>query len=38
VQPARGIEATIVNGRIVWRNGAPTSSRPGRVLRRNAQA
>jgi N-acyl-D-amino-acid deacylase len=34
-QSARGIEATIVNGSPVWRYGAPTSSRPGKVLGRN---
>jgi N-acyl-D-amino-acid deacylase len=36
VQSAHGIETTIVNGRIVWKNGAPTSNRPGRVLKRSA--
>lgn len=35
IQMAHGIEATIVNGRTVWKNGAPTSNRPGRVLRRD---
>ena len=34
IQTAHGIEATIVNGRTVWKNGAPTSNRPGKVLRR----
>ena len=34
IEPARGIEATIVNGAVVWRNGRPTGARPGRVLRR----
>jgi N-acyl-D-amino-acid deacylase len=34
IQPARGIDATIVNGAVVWRNGQPTAARPGRVLRR----
>jgi N-acyl-D-amino-acid deacylase len=33
IQPARGIEATIVNGAVVWRGG-PTGKRSGRVLRR----
>lgn len=31
-QPAAGIDAVIVNGRFVWRDGAATGSRPGRVL------
>jgi N-acyl-D-amino-acid deacylase len=35
VRPAHGIDTTIVNGRPVWRNGAPTSNRPGRVLGRH---
>jgi N-acyl-D-amino-acid deacylase len=34
IQPAKGIEAVIVNGRPVWRDGKPTGWRPGRVLRR----
>ena len=34
IQAARGIEATIVNGRAVWRDGKPTGNRPGRVLGR----
>jgi N-acyl-D-amino-acid deacylase len=34
VQSARGIDATIVNGAIVWRNGRPTGARSGRVLKR----
>ncbi len=34
IQSARGIDATIVNGAIVWRNGKPTGARPGRVLKR----
>jgi N-acyl-D-amino-acid deacylase len=33
-QPATGIDTVIVNGRPVWRGGAPTGERPGRVLRR----
>jgi N-acyl-D-amino-acid deacylase len=39
VQPAKGIEAVIVNGSIVWRDGKaaaqPSGRRPGRVLRRS---
>ena len=34
IQPAKGIEAVIVNGAITWREGKPTGARPGRVLRR----
>ena len=34
IQPAKGIEAVIVNGAIIWRDGKPTGARPGRVLRR----
>ncbi|HEX9450585.1 MAG TPA: D-aminoacylase [Burkholderiales bacterium] len=34
IQSARGIDATIVNGAIVWRNGRPTGARSGRVLKR----
>ena len=34
IQPAKGIEAVIVNGAIVWRDGRATGARPGRVLRR----
>lgn len=33
-QIAAGIEAVIVNGRIVWKDGAPSGARPGRVLKR----
>jgi N-acyl-D-amino-acid deacylase len=33
-RPARGIDTVIVNGEPVWRNGAATTARPGRVLRR----
>lgn len=36
IQPAAGIEAVIVNGEIVWRDGRPTGARPGRVLARDA--
>jgi N-acyl-D-amino-acid deacylase len=34
IQPAKGIEAVIVNGAIVWRDGSSTGARPGRVLTR----
>jgi N-acyl-D-amino-acid deacylase len=34
IQPARGIEAVIVNGALAWRDGKPTGARTGRVLRR----
>ena len=34
IQPAKGIEAVITNGAIIWRDGKPTGARPGRVLRR----
>jgi N-acyl-D-amino-acid deacylase len=33
-RPAAGIDLVMVNGRDVWRAGAPTGARPGRVLRR----
>ena len=33
-KPAAGVETVLVNGRAVWRNGAPTGTRPGRALRR----
>jgi N-acyl-D-amino-acid deacylase len=33
-RPAIGIELVMVNGVIVWQNGAGTGARPGRVLRR----
>ncbi|MBM3367882.1 MAG: D-aminoacylase [Betaproteobacteria bacterium] len=36
IQPAKGIEAVIVNGRFTWRDGKATGERPGRVLRRSA--
>lgn len=36
IQPAKGIEAVIVNGRVTWRDGKSTGERPGRVLRRTA--
>ncbi len=34
IAPARGIDAVIVNGALVWREGRSTGARPGRVLRR----
>ncbi|HEX7466082.1 MAG TPA: amidohydrolase family protein, partial [Usitatibacter sp.] len=34
IAPARGIDAVIVNGAVVWRDGRPTGARPGRVLAR----
>jgi len=34
--PAAGIAYVFVNGACVWRQGAPTGLRPGRVLRRQA--
>jgi N-acyl-D-amino-acid deacylase len=36
INPAKGIEAVITNGAIVWRGGKSTGARPGRVLRRAA--
>ena len=33
-RPASGIDTVLVNGRPVWRDGAPTGERPGRALRR----
>lgn len=33
IQPAAGIELVMVNGRVVWRDGAHTGARPGRALR-----
>ena len=33
-QKARGIDAVIVNGALVWQNGQGTGARPGRVLTR----
>ena len=32
-QSAAGIEVVLVNGRPVWRDGAPTGDRPGKTLR-----
>jgi N-acyl-D-amino-acid deacylase len=37
IAPARGIDTVIVNGAVVWRYGASTGARPGRVLAREAQ-
>jgi N-acyl-D-amino-acid deacylase len=34
IAPALGIDTVIVNGTVVWRDGAGTGARPGRVLRR----
>ena len=34
IQPAKGIEAVIVNGALVWQQGKSTGARPGRVLGR----
>ncbi|MCC7485190.1 MAG: D-aminoacylase, partial [Burkholderiales bacterium] len=36
IQPAKGIELVAVNGQVTWRDGRPTGTRPGRVLRRAA--
>ena len=36
IQPAMGIEAVIVNGEVVWRDGKATGARAGRVLARAA--
>ena len=33
-QPAAGIHTVIVNGDVVWRDGASSGKRPGRVLKR----
>jgi N-acyl-D-amino-acid deacylase len=35
-RPAAGIETVLVNGRIVWEDGAHSGARPGRALRRQA--
>ncbi len=37
IAPARGIDAVIVNGAIVWRDGRSTNARPGRVLARETR-
>jgi len=34
IAPAKGVETVIVNGEVVWRDGAATGARPGRVLAR----
>lgn len=34
--PSFGIEVVLVNGTVVWRNGAPTGAKPGLALRRQA--
>ena len=36
--PARGIDTVWCNGAVVWRDGKPGGSRPGRVLRRGEKA
>ncbi|MBI3707892.1 MAG: D-aminoacylase [Proteobacteria bacterium] len=36
IKPAAGIDKVIVNGALVWADGAETGTRPGRVLRRDA--
>ena len=38
IAPARGIEAVIVNGEMVWRDGRATGARPGRVLHREPRS
>ena len=38
IAPARGIEAVIVNGKMVWRDGRATGARPGRVLHREPRS
>ncbi|RMD62679.1 MAG: D-aminoacylase [Alphaproteobacteria bacterium] len=37
-RPATGIDLVMVNGRIVWQDGAHTGARPGRALRRQELA
>jgi N-acyl-D-amino-acid deacylase len=37
-EPAAGIRMVVVNGRPVWRDGAPTGERPGRFIRRGLAA
>ncbi len=37
IAPARGIEAVIVNGAVVWRHGRSTGARPGQILSRDAR-
>jgi N-acyl-D-amino-acid deacylase len=36
IAPAPGVEAVLVNGAPVWRQGRPTGAQPGRVLSRAA--
>jgi N-acyl-D-amino-acid deacylase len=36
IAPAPGVEAVLVNGAVVWRQGRATGARPGRVLPRAA--
>jgi N-acyl-D-aspartate/D-glutamate deacylase len=33
IMRSRGVEYTIVNGEVIWANGAVTGATPGRVLR-----
>jgi len=35
-RPAAGIAHVLVNGTLVWQDGAHTGARPGRALRRQA--
>jgi N-acyl-D-amino-acid deacylase len=37
IAPAIGIATVIVNGQIVWQDGAPTGAHPGRVLAREVE-
>ncbi|MFO1363995.1 MAG: D-aminoacylase [Burkholderiales bacterium] len=37
IAPSHGIDTVIVNGAIVWRDGAPSGARPGRVLSRTKE-
>ena len=34
IQPAKGIDSVLVNGKVVWTGGKSTGERPGEVLRR----
>jgi N-acyl-D-amino-acid deacylase len=36
IQPAAGIDRVIVNGVVIWENGASSGERPGRILKRAA--
>ncbi len=38
ISPSVGIDQVLVNGQVVWRDGADTGARPGRVLRRQTPA